>query len=77
MQRSRIDTITQAHLTQDTIWENEKKTKKNDKTSHTREPRGQPLPQRCKEQIRQYDKDKHDTEITRGSTKQAPTWNGQ
>ena len=40
------------------------KRKKTIKTSHIREQRGQPfpnrLPQGCKEQIRQYDKDKHE-----------------
>ena len=45
------------HLTQDTVWESDKKHKKN---SHTREPRGQPFPNRwplgCKEQTWQYGK---------------------
>ena len=52
------------------------KRQKHKKTSHIKEPRGQPfpsmLPQGCKEKTRQYDKDRHKTQ--KGSTKEAPPW---
>ena len=49
------------HLTQATIWESDK----TQEIHQTQEPRGQPFSSRwlqgCKEQTRQYDKDKHET----------------
>ena len=54
------------HTTQDTIWEF---CKTHEKTAHTREPSTLSFPSRwtqgCREQTRQYDKDKHKTQITK------------
>ena len=69
------------HLTQDTIWESDKNTRKH----HTHKMQEvSPFPvgdlKASKKQTRQYDKDKHETQITnnkKGPTKETPPWNGQ
>ena len=67
------------HLTQDSmIWKSEKKaTKHHIPESQEVSPFHTGYREAARKIIRQYDKDRHESQITRGSTKEAPPWNGQ